>query len=298
MTLCLSAPSKTFLAGEYAVLAGVPALIVNSEPRFELRVKFGTGKTQGIPRKSPAHLWLEQRAPLLSAYDLDFVDPHQGRGGFGASGAQFLLVHTLTSFLQLGFSEYVKGVRLNELWNDLQVLSQRSGSGADVLAQCVGGIARVVTKTQEARVLSWPYPQIDFAVLRTDQKINTHEHLQSLPQDCLQRLSPAAAACVESFGSQDESIFCQRLRVFANTLRDLGLQSPRALQLLAHIEDQPWCLAAKGCGAMGADTVMFLYPVSKRGEVKEFLAANNLKSEADVNHLSSGLRMEWSSDAN
>lgn len=37
MTIALSAPSKTFLVGEYAVLRGGPALLLNTSPRFRLR---------------------------------------------------------------------------------------------------------------------------------------------------------------------------------------------------------------------------------------------------------------------
>ena len=38
MTLTFSAPSKTFLSGEYAVLNGNPALVLNTGPRFHFCV--------------------------------------------------------------------------------------------------------------------------------------------------------------------------------------------------------------------------------------------------------------------
>lgn len=293
MTLCLSAPSKTFLAGEYAVLRGSPALVLNTSPRFELYVRSGSGQVTGIPAGSPAALWLEQRQPLLERFDLHFHDPHQGKGGFGASGAQFLLVHSFTTFLQTGFSGMVEGVRLSELWNDQNVLAKGKGSGADVLAQSVGAVARVNVKAQEALALAWPYAEIGFAIVRTQNKVATHEHLANIKEAQLDQLVAPAAACVEAFGHRSAQDFISALKDFSMALRQAGLQAATALEMCAKIENQSWCLAAKGCGALGADTVLFLYKKENQASVDAFVQKMGWSSSASDESLTGGIRVEW-----
>jgi hypothetical protein len=296
MTLCLSAPSKTFLAGEYAVLMGAPALVLCTKPRFELRVKEGTGCTKGIPSGSPAAGWLDQRRPLLQGYDLEFVDPHGARGGFGASGAQFLLCHAFTTFLQGGFSQLMAGVNRADVCDDLNVLSRASGSGADVLSQSAGRVARVLVATRQAHSFNWPYADIDFAIVRTNEKTITHEHLANLDRSRLAELVPPAIAVTESFGSATSEVFLQSLKGFARGLRHLNLQSESCLKMLSVLEAQDWCLVAKGCGALGADTILFFYRNKDQNRVNEFLKDQRWVREAGVADLSAGLRIEWSED--
>jgi mevalonate kinase len=293
MNLTLSAPSKTFLAGEYAVLAQGPALVLATSPRFELRVRFGSGQVTGIPPLSPAAKWLEQRRPLLSEFDVEFHDPHNGAGGLGASGAQFLLTHCLTTFLQSGFAKVLHGPDLKDVWNDYQVLSQGSGSGADVLAQTVGGVAHIEMGTLTAERKSWPYPELGWTVVRTHQKIPTHEHLSHLDRTALSLLTPPAIDCVEAFGHAAPEIFVKNLKIFALRLKDLGLQAAHALSLVKLLENEDWCLMAKGCGALGADTVLFFYPVQEREKVAAFLRKTSLHAVATHSDLGGGLEMKW-----
>lgn len=91
----ISAPSKTFLLGEYAVLKGGAGLLLNTEPRFELRLRFRENaepKCVGIKLESPAGQLLKDTRMLFDSFDVEFRDPHRGQGGFGASSAQFLMV--------------------------------------------------------------------------------------------------------------------------------------------------------------------------------------------------------------
>ena len=52
---------------------------------------------------------MELRSPLIREWNLEFLDPHGGRGGFGASSAQFLFIHAMTTFLQFSVSRAVQG---------------------------------------------------------------------------------------------------------------------------------------------------------------------------------------------
>lgn len=293
MTLTLSAPSKTFMAGEYAVLAGGPALVLNTGPRFELNVVKGGGSFTGIPSGSPAGKWYEQRAPLLRDFDVTFVDPHKGAGGLGASGAQFLLLHTLTTFLQSSFEKTLDGPSLRDVWNDQQALSGGRGSGADVLAQAVGQVAQVRMQAQAATAKPWPYPEIAWTIVRTHQKIPTHEHLEMMDRQNLSLLVPPANACVEAFGEAPPEVFIGHLKAFAQRLKELGLLAAHSQSVIRMLEAEEWCLAAKGCGALGADTVLFFYPQEARERVNTFLRKSSLQAVAGLGDLSGGMEIRW-----
>ena len=58
----ISFPSKTFLIGEYAVLEGAPALLVNTHPRFEF-VAVPAGTSEGVPADVPAPVGTSEGAP-------------------------------------------------------------------------------------------------------------------------------------------------------------------------------------------------------------------------------------------
>ncbi len=267
MTLTFSAPSKTFLAGEYAVLGQAPALILNTTPRFELIARKGKTVSAGFPEESPAGLWLKARLPLLEGWSLEFKDPHGRQGGFGASSAQFIFVHCLTTYLQSSFSKITEVFDKTALWNDHQVLTHHRGSGADVLAQVQGQVAMVDVRNAYTRPLAWPYPELGFGIVRTHQKVRTHEHLAQIDKKAMSMLVRPAQACVESFGAATSEVFVGRLKAFATALKEFDLQAPASLNLMRSFEDQPWCLTSKGCGALGADTVLFLYPSEEKEKV-------------------------------
>ncbi len=278
MSLTLSVPSKTYLTGEYAVMSGGAALILCTGPRFQLRSeRGGAGKVCGIPEGSPAALWLKQREPLLRDWDLEFLDPHEGRGGFGASGAQFILVHAFTTMLQHNFKLEPENMNRKDLWNDYQVLSNALGSGADVLAQIEGGVAKVDMAKIEASASLWPYPDLGFMILRTGAKLPTHLHLSTLNRDKLATLVGPAQDVVDAFGKNDSGIFLQIVKSFTAALRELNLQSQRTLELLKPFDEQDWCLASKGCGAWGADTILVLFPQEKQAAAIAFAEDQGLE---------------------
>lgn len=291
MTLTFSAPSKTFLVGEYAVLGQSPALVINTSPRFSLVARKGPTSFGDLHPDSPAGRWLKQRAPLLEGWSLEFQDPHNRQGGFGASSSQFIFVHCLTTYLQSSFAKITEVFDKQAVWNDHQVLTDHRGSGADVLAQIQGQIAYVDVSSQFTKGLSWPYPELGFGIVRTHQKIATHEHLQQIDRQQMSLLVRPAQACVESFGTSSSEVFVGRLKAFSNTLKEFSLQAPAALTLIRLFEEQPWCLLAKGCGALGADTVLYIYPSEERKKVAAFLKKQRLNLVATAADISSGLQM-------
>ena len=292
MTLTFSAPSKTFLAGEYAVLGQAAALVLNTAPRFELIAKKGETVTSGIPPESPAGLWLKQRAPLLEGWSLEFKDPHARQGGFGASSAQFIFIHCLTTYLQSSFSKITEVFDKSALWNDHQVLTGQRGSGADVLSQLQGQVAFVDVRNTYTRAMPWPYPELGFGIVRTHQKVRTHEHLAQIDRKAMTMLVRPAQACVEAFGASSSEVFVSRLKAFSNALKEFDLQAPASLNLIRVFEDESWCLTAKGCGALGADTILFLYPIEEKEKAVAFVRKQHLNLVATHADLSSGLEMK------
>jgi mevalonate kinase len=290
MNISFSAPSKTFLAGEYAVLAGGPALILNTLPRFTFTAVRGETAQEGIPEGSPAAKWIEQRRPLLDGWRIEFHDPHAGKGGFGASSAQFLFVHALTTLLQISVSRAVEGLDLKSLLNDFKVLSGGQASGADLVAQATGGLALV--HGAEARAEAWPFPDLEFAILRTGNKVATHQHLNDLDRAPLEQLLQPANLVNERFAAASVDKFLESVRAYALMLRELHLQAPSTLALLKKIEAHGWCKAAKGCGALGADTLLVFFAREDQDSASRVF--DDLKLERVPSVLSEGLQMKWS----
>jgi len=299
MNIHFSAPSKTFLSGEYAVLAGGPALLLNTEPRFTLTAEKGETSLTGIPGGSPAYRWLEARSPLLKEWNIKFHDPHDGRGGFGASSAQFLFVHALTSLLQISVSRAVEGLDLPALLKDFKTLTEGKASGADIMGQAVGHVASVHvgngSEAPEAQGTPWPFPELNFTILRTGNKVQTHQHLNELEREPLEALLAPANQVNEAFRSEGSAdMFVATVKTYAQTLRELHLQAPSTLALLKRIEEQGWCKAAKGCGALGADTILVMYAREEQETAKRFFTEQKFEIAADNSQLSEGLQMKWS----
>jgi hypothetical protein len=268
--------------------------VLNTSPRFELIARKGPGPSVGFPEQSPAALWIEQRRPLLEGWALEFNDPHNRQGGFGASSAQFIFVHCLTTYLQSSFAKITEVFDREAVWNDHQVLTKHRGSGADVLAQLQGQVAHIDVATVHTRALKWPYPDVGFGIVRTHQKVRTHEHLQQIDKKAMSLLARPSQAAVEAFGNASSEVFVGRLKAFSTALKEFNLQAPASLNLIRLFEDQSWCLASKGCGALGADTVLFLYPIEEKEKVTTFVRKQSLNMVATQQDLSPGLEMKMS----
>lgn len=295
MTIHLSAPSKTFLSGEYAVLCGAPGLVLNTGPRFTFTATEKGAGVVGIPDGSPAALLIHENQALLKNWKLEFRDPHAGRGGFGASSGQLLFVFALVQFLRASVREALSGLDLKVLMETFHRLTGGQASGCDILAQATGQVSLVIPQAMQAAAQPWPYPNLNFAILRTGVKIQTHEHLAQLERDSLESLNGPAGACAESFGRATVEQFIGALRTYAWQLRSMGLQAPTSLQILEKVEAQPWCQLAKGCGALGADTVLVFFAAQDTSVALEYLRGQSWECVATTADLTSGLQMTWNS---
>lgn len=249
-------PAKTFLLGEYAAVAGASAIILTTYPCFELELEY-LAETRGIHPDSPAGLWWAKQGYL--DYGLIWHDPWQGCGGLGASSAQFLGAFLASCYLS---GERPDSFRLLE--NYYQCAWSGKGlqpSGYDVLAQASQRCVYLNRQHNSWHDYAWPFSDIAFLLVHSGQKLATHTHLQSmsLPTDiaCLTRIVEQAK---QAFEEKNSSMLVDAINAYQQQLAACQLTTAHSLSLLEELQSYPDILAAKGCGAMGADVLLLIVP--------------------------------------
>lgn len=272
----LSVPGKVFLLGEYAVLAGQPALVAAVGPRFSWnRGEPGAvirGRAAAHP-KSPAGRLIA--AARMSAgtvaseffgehFPGTFDDPHGGKGGFGASTAEFAMTYQLLA-PSLGW-----GLDWISCWKKYQELYAADGvppSGADLAVQMTGGTGifdPVVPAVQALATGGVSQALLVFSAAGLPgRKVATHEHLKS---DRLKSLDPrsewisALSECVaEGIGAwrkDDIPAFGKVLTRFAETLAAEGLEADGARGERARLSLLAGVHGLKGAGGMLSDALV------------------------------------------
>lgn len=295
----LSAPSKTFLVGEYGVLIGGPALVLNTEPCFQLKVELVEKKSQSVNPKneffahkdSPAgQLWNHfSKKAMAEMGQLNFLfeDPWQEGGGMGRSSAEFLL---LRQWLKNNGFETKK-----TLIEDFKTFS-KTGSGADVLAQSCGQVAVIDSVVSgECKSLKWPAWDLSFLVYKTGRKIKTHEHLERAnakagSKVAYKKLAQISAGAVEAFRKKSLHVFLNSLTDFSTYQRKNNLIDMENYLTLEKIMNLPSVYFARGCGALGYDTFLVFYQKEFEGSIRSDMEKEFpfLKLVADASKLTKG----------
>lgn len=279
-------PSKTFLLGEYAILSGSPATLVTTAPFFNLHVKDGDGVASGFHPESAAGMFIREHRPLFAKLDIEFSDPHTGKGGFGASSAQYLAVWALKATLQNSVFDLEKAFA--DFKKMLALKNDRS-SGADFLSQAVGGVPVLQVDPVAVLPSSWPFRDLSFAIFRTGVKVNTHEHLaqnEISPQPELAEISVASLAAFKEGKSVEWLSHVQR---YAKVLKDQNLIAGTTRTLLSRFESIPGIRFAKGSGSLGADTVVvYMNPADKETVIGD-IRALGLECVSTESDISSGV---------
>lgn len=291
--MILSVPGKTFLLGEYVALDGGPSLLLSTEPRFELRVRARTGET-ALPfhPASPAGRYYSLHQADLEAWDFDFRDPSGGRGGLGASSAQFALLYAFhhdgewRSSVDIPWAAMLRDYR-ECAWSGEGV----APSGADVVSQLCGAITWFDGRSNEATTLDWAFPDLGFTLIRTGAKLATHEHLKTgtahAPHAVLRSIVLEAR---KAFASADAGRLIEAVNAGAFALRQSGLTAVQTTDLLDQMRDNhSLFFAAKGCGAMGADIILALHARSSAPQVFQWAAGRGLEICGSLATLSPGL---------
>lgn len=289
----LSVPAKTFMLGEYVVLKGGPALILCTAPRFILHVTPNIHKKEnffeGIHPESPGGKLIHLDSDFYSQYHLHFIDPYHGIGGLGASSAQFAMLYALkfnrTEFEDKDFAD-VRQSYLNVAWHE-----GVAPSGADVIAQLKGGLCFLHPVKKNSEILSWPFSQIDFCLIHTGNKLATHEYLKNLTNVDITGLEIIVENAVSSLKSRDIENFIACIKAYGELLDKQNHVTHNTQTLLKKIGLQPGVLAAKGCGALGADIVFVLLEKSNRHLFSEWCKNNMLPIMNIGQKVSTGL--EW-----
>jgi mevalonate kinase len=293
----LSVGSKVFLLGEYQVLDRGSAFLTVLEPRFKLIVKAGSGQVEGIPGASPARKVLEIEKPFFQNWDLQFVDPHAGRGGFGASTAQFGLlqgfresIDSFKSQAQLNFDLrkiHKKYLELAKLQTGLQP------SGADLISQYQGGMVEVDLGAGKIQRHAWPFPQWQILFFATGNKQATHEHLRELKEVDLSQLRALYGQAMDAFRERSALAFLQGVREYQQALLIHGWQSTETTKILNMINSVEGVEASKGCGAMGADVIAVIVNSAKVEELSLKISAMGLRYIGNLENRTEGFAWKW-----
>ncbi|AZZ36539.1 hypothetical protein CIK05_06960 [Bdellovibrio sp. qaytius] len=280
--LKFNVPGKTFLVGEYAVLAGGSCLGLGTNPSFSI-LPVVNGQT--FHPESPAGLYLHKKS--IENFTHEFINPY-GVGGFGASTAEFIFSyysnpHAVKN-LHEAFETYLG------LFTDRK---EQKPSGADLLTQLVGGISHIDLAKQLPVVekLNWNFTDLEFLIYSTGLKVKTHEHLASLDRNLCHQLVKPSAEVVAAFKSEDSRTFTQALSAWSDKLEQMGLAAKPVTELKRYIEQQIPGVLVKPCGALGADVVVILCSKLAKKHVLEQIELLNIKGlnfQADSQQLTNG----------
>lgn len=240
----LKIPSKTFLFGEYAILFGGDAYVLAHKPFFS-----ESESSSKVHPKSPTGKLLAQNN---KPYELSLFDPHDKKGGFGRSTAEFVLgLKTLSESFSLeeAFKKYLSFFKNQRV----------EPSGADFLVQFSAKSALVKKEPFSFSPLKWPFDKVSILICHTNNKVETHEHLnQDLSTLNFTSLIKVSADCRESLKNADFNTFLESLKEFSTELKSLGLLHSHSAYLMSVLNQREEVLFARGCGAYGADVVAIL----------------------------------------
>lgn len=261
MKFVLSAPSKTFLIGEYLATQGGTAIIAATTPRFQLEVSSGKTGISGISPICPAGKFLDRHSGDFADLEIKFQDPHSGAGGLGASSAQYALLLYFWIHVIKGKKDISRQAfnHLEEYIGDSWSGVGMKPSGADMVAQITGDVSVVNPSTHTVYSTKWPFEKLAFSLFRTGRKVATHLHLQNVslvPKGILQEI---ADVTVKGLQEKSETIFLAGVKTYGETLAQFGFLDNESAKTIKAIYTWPETLAVKGCGAMGADIIMIVH---------------------------------------
>lgn len=302
MNVILSCPSKTFLLGEYAVLVGAPAYILCTEPRFSLEVSdncalYDVASTLFHPL-SPAGIFVKANENFFANYSFRFYDPHNGSGGFGASSSQFLMLYSFYYWVKnnKNLQEIYLNQNLKSLLTTFRDCAWKNigvpPSGADIAAQLSGYFCYFSQSTPCAVNKNWPFKNLAFYLVRTGIKQATHTHLESLHVNTFDLLKNLVCNLKNIIYLNNENDFIKLTTEYQAELFRLKLTSPFTIELLNKLMENKSILAAKGCGAMGADVIAVFFQRNDKEKIQNYLQTINLSIVADESQLSQGLTLE------
>ncbi len=274
-------PAKTFLLGEYVALAEGPAMVLTTTPCFEVGC-VASQTTSAIHNDSPAgQFW--RKTGMIEG--LTWFDPYDGRGGLGASSAQFLGAYF--AYLTKHHQALEETALLDAYWAS----AFKSGegvrpSGYDVLAQAQSGCVYVNRSNAELKTYAWTFTDMAFVLLHTGVKLATHHHLKNLRlSNAIQTLAPIVMWAKEAFETNRSVLLIDAVNAYYQRLLSLELVAPQTRTYVNQLSRYPDVLALKGCGAMGADVLLALVPSDRLDASIHFFSAQGFSVLASSRNL-------------
>lgn len=235
-------PGKTFLLGEYVAMFGGPALLALTKPCFEL---------DNLKRLHPAcpasRLWQDKTGKNC---DWGLKNPYLGRGGLGASSAEFLLAY------QQLFPGDIDISHLRQIFNKYSNYGKGiPPSGYDLMAQTSQGCVIVESSPLLLHSFPWEFNELGFILVHTGVKLATHEHLKVVNQINWKPFVPFVEKACEAMQDNNTEAFLSSVTNFSAELYQQHLVAKHTQFLIKDWTSKLPILAIKGCGAMGSDVV-------------------------------------------
>jgi mevalonate kinase len=226
----------------------------------------------GVERESPAFAFYERHKSVFGDLSIDFRDPHGGIGGFGASSAQFTTLYKLYLYLtqqKFDLKSFLDVYRTCSKKKDEHAIPP---SGADCLVQYQNQHIFFNSSSQHIKNVQWNFVGASFSIFRTKLKIATHSHLRQLNpinQRNVCELDEFVKKVEQSFSTNDVNLLVLNTQKFFEKLEDLGLVVKDTSESVEAFLNTDGVLAAKGCGAMSADTIIVIHKTEKLANVLE-----------------------------
>ena len=283
----INVPSKTFLVGEYSVLLGGASLGLATKPCFQLTLNEGAAsETDSLPSfhpLSPAGLYFKKHN---KSNTILIEDPHAGSGGFGRSSAEYFAA-ILPDVLNSLSDSTENTLSFHKILAEYKSL--HSGSGMDLAFQYFGQICLAEPSLRLYQTFDWHFQNLDFYIISTHFKVNTHDHLNKLNLDTLRDLPPLSDKITRVFAENKEFEFLSLMKEWCRVLESHQLTHPNSIIMRMQLEAFESIKLAKPCGALGADVILVFFAKSHKESVKNFLAQNNFRIQAHSSDLVEGV---------
>jgi phosphomevalonate kinase len=261
-TVIARAPGKAFLCGEYAVLAGAPAVVVAvcryAQARAVSHAVTESAFVREATRRASEHV--ETRVPPWVAVNTDGFFAQGGEKlGLGSSAAATVATAGLV------FAAAGRDLSAPEVRRELHAVAAQAhssvqageGSGADISASVYGGVIRFV-KGEEPHPLDLPR-RLELVFVWTGRAASTKLWIASIRKAGLPLgdLPSLASTFAEAFAKGDVRATIETARLYGAALQKLGERCgvpivTREHALLAELAHRQGG-AAKPSGAGGGD---------------------------------------------
>lgn len=259
---------KTFLAGEYAACHHGRGFILTYPPAFQMSTATAWSlSTLGMQT-------IQAYRPHLPHPALSWIDTAKNHGGVGASSAELACIYQYLCAHELEKPSNLLDQRQwyqNHAWNGIGLMP----SGIDFIAQTQSGLIWVDCEHNQCESLSWPFDDYLWVVIKTMDKLPTHQHLKETNPDLnLTDLDTLLDPIKKSLARSDLDAFIHAQQNYDLTLATLGFKTQAHTNQINYLRKLNGVKYVRGCGAMGQDTWLVLLKRNAVSGLHQALASN------------------------